>query len=106
MNSYGYGPGRYYSYGPVRRLTPVNTVIIAANVILFLIIEFIGSTHDTTLMIRFGASYWPLIAYDHQYWRLFTSAFLHFGLEHLFSNMLVWHLLGIIWKEPWERLSI
>ena len=94
MNSYGYGPGRYYSYGPVRRLTPVNTVIIAANVILFLIIELIGSTHDTTLMIRFGASYWPLIAYDHQYWRLFTSAFLHFGLEHLFSNMLVLAFIG------------
>ena len=80
MNSYGYGPGRYYSYGPVRRLTPVNTVIIAANVILFLIIELIGSTHDTTLMIRFSNIYSAIC--------------------------LFWHLLGIIWKEPWERLSI
>ncbi len=92
MNRYSTGP--YYRYRPAYRVTPVNTAIIVINVALFLIIELVGSTLDTQLMIRFGASYWPLVLYDHQYWRLFTSAFLHFGLEHLFSNMLVLAFIG------------
>ncbi len=94
MNVYRYGgPGRY-GYNPVKRMSPVNTAIIAVNVIVFIIIELIGSTTDTGLMIRWGASYWPLIQYGHEYWRLLTSAFLHFGLEHLFSNMIILAFIG------------
>lgn len=94
MYVYRYRPDHYSGYGPVKKISPVNTVFIAINVIVFLIIEFVGSTNDTELMIKFGASYWPLIKYDHEYYRLFTSAFLHFGFEHLFSNMLVLAFIG------------
>ena len=91
---YGGGYGGYRSYRPAGRMSPVNTIIIAVNVIIFFIIEIIGSTNDTGLMIQWGASYWPLIVYKHEYYRLFTSAFLHFGFEHLISNMIVLAFIG------------
>lgn len=74
--------------------TLVNTVLIVINITLFIVIEILGSTEDVELMIRWGASYWPLIYYEHQYYRLLTSAFLHFGLEHLLSNMLILFFIG------------
>ncbi len=94
MYVYRFQRGPYPGYSPVKRMSPVNTVIIAVNIIVFLIIEWIGSTNDTELMIKFGASYWPLVKYNHEYYRLFTSAFLHFGWEHLISNMVVLAFIG------------
>ena len=94
MNVYVRGPGGYNYRRAVKKFSLINTIIIAVNVIVFIAIEVIGSTYDTGLMLACGASYWPLILYKHQYYRLLTSAFLHFGLEHLFSNMLVLGFIG------------
>ena len=38
-------------------------------------------------LLGWGANYGPYVILDHQYWRLFTSMFLHFGLFHLLMNM-------------------
>ena len=46
------------------------------------------------MMLRFGACYEPLIAEGHEYWRLFTACFMHFGMAHLVNNMLVLLALG------------
>lgn len=95
MYIYNPRPGRSYSYrSPVQKASLINSLIIAANVIVYIIISIIGSTYDTELMLEWGASYWPLIRYGHEYYRLFTSAFLHFGFSHLFGNMLVLAFIG------------
>ena len=41
-----------------------------------------------------GRPFVPLIVERGEYYRLFTSMFLHFGIEHLFNNMLVLIFLG------------
>lgn len=94
MYVYNQRPGGYSYRNPIKKASLINSLIIAANVIVFLVVEFVGSSLNTELMLYFGASYWPLIRYEHQYYRLFTSAFLHFGVEHLFSNMLVLAFIG------------
>lgn len=94
MYVYRYPRGNPYGYRPVGRVTLINSIIIAVNVVVFLIIEFLGSTNNTELMVEFGANYWPLIHYDHEYYRLLTSAFLHFGWDHLISNMVVLAFIG------------
>jgi rhomboid protease GluP len=38
-------------------------------------------------VLPWGADSGELVIIDHQYWRLFTSVFIHFGLIHIFMNM-------------------
>lgn len=72
----------------------VNGTIILINAAVFLYLEFSGSTMNPGFMIQKGAMYDPLILDYNQYYRLFTSIFMHFGVSHLLNNMLVLFVLG------------
>lgn len=76
-----------------KKIAYVNGVFIAANVIYFIYIEFAGSSSDTNFMVRSGAMYTPLILMG-EYYRLVTSMFMHFGIDHILNNMLVLFILG------------
>lgn len=78
----------------VRRISPVNTIIIAVNVIVFLWLRLIGDPKDAVFMYYHGANFWPDVFLEHEYYRLITCAFIHFGFEHLFNNMLVLAYIG------------
>ena len=71
----------------------MNLLMIGINVVIFIIMEFLGSTEDTGFMLQWGAACRPLIL-NGEWYRLFTSMFLHFGIEHLLNNMLVLFVLG------------
>ena len=71
----------------------LNFILIAANIIMFFVVEANGGSSDPDNMLRWGAAYAPLIQQGEDY-RLFTSMFLHFGFEHLFSNMLLLFFIG------------
>lgn len=68
--------------------------IIAINILLFLIVEITGSSENTEHMLSWGAMYWPFVSKHHQYYRLFTHMFLHFGVNHIFNNMFVLAFIG------------
>src|SRR5690625_5544622 len=57
-----------------------------------MIIEFLGSSQDIPHLIQFGAKYNPLIM-EHEWWRIFSSMFIHIGFIHLFINMLAIYYL-------------
>ena len=73
---------------------PVTACLMLANMIVFLITDFTGGTENTVHMIACGAGYGPLITDAGEWYRLFTSMFLHFGISHLANNMLVLFVLG------------
>ena len=77
-----------------RKRVPVNTGLIILNLLVFLGVEGTGSALDTNHMLRWGAMYAPDIFQQGEYYRLITSMFLHFGIEHLLNNMLVLFVLG------------
>ena len=60
----------------------------------FFAVEFSGSSEDTMHMLDCGAVYVPFILENGEYYRIFTSMFLHFGMEHLANNMLALFVLG------------
>lgn len=71
-----------------------TNIFVLANIIVFGVLEINGSTLDSEYMIISGAALAPLIVDYGQYFRLFTAMFLHFGIEHLFNNMLVLFFVG------------
>ena len=69
----------------IKNRRKVNLTMVAVNIIVFIILEILGNTDDPRFMLEHGASYAPLVL-EGEYWRLFTSMFLHFGFEHLAYN--------------------
>lgn len=81
-----------YEYG--RKRAWVTGLLIAVNIIYFLFLEFAGSSEDAIFMLRYGAMFAPFVLEEGQYYRLFTSVFMHFGINHIANNMLVLFVLG------------
>lgn len=73
----------------------ITVLLILANVILFLVTEINGNSGEADYIRRMGGMYPEDILVRKEYWRFFTSAFLHYGFEHLFSNMIVLGAAGI-----------
>ncbi len=71
--------------------------IIAANVVAFVITA--GYTTNGNNLLNKWVLYAPSVAISGQWYRLFTSGFVHFGVLHIFFNMLILYLVGQI-LEP------
>ncbi|WP_346910142.1 rhomboid family intramembrane serine protease [Faecalicatena orotica] len=71
-----------------------TTALIVINVGVFFILSLIGMTEDSMFMLDHGAMFVPYIVSGHEYYRLFTSLFLHFGISHLLNNMVMLGALG------------
>lgn len=71
-----------------------TTGLIVANAAVFLLLSFIGRTEDAAFMLEHGAMYEPYVMEGHEYYRIFTSMFLHFGINHLLNNMVMLGALG------------
>jgi membrane associated rhomboid family serine protease len=84
-----------------------TAALVAANVVVFLITgaqSRQGLSHPAAAPLHGLFTNWqlflPAVHNQHQYYRLITSAFLHFSLLHIGSNMLALIIIG----PPLERL--
>lgn len=68
------------------RKVRVTYLLIAINVLLFILLEWNGGSRNATVLVEFGARFTPLIR-EGQYWRLLTNIFLHAGYLHILFNM-------------------
>ena len=73
---------------------PCTILLAAVNVIVFLVLSFLGMTEDGEFMLKHGAMYVPYLIQRGEYYRLFSSMFLHFGYDHLVNNMIVLYFIG------------
>lgn len=78
--------------------------LAAVNVAVFLYLVFGGPTEDGAYMLEHGAMYVPRMLEYGEYYRLFSSMFLHFGFQHLFNNMVM--LLMVGWNLELEIGSV
>lgn len=76
------------------RVPPVTALLAAANLLVFLVLEAMGSTEDAYFMYLHGALYGPAVLEGSEYYRLFTAMFLHFGVSHLMNNLFMLVLIG------------
>lgn len=77
----------------------VTWVLIGANVAMFAVELAYGVDATKPLvadMVKLGADYGPLTLGEHEWWRVLSSMFLHFGVLHIFMNMLcLWQARGV-----------
>ena len=85
---------RYYSQVKDGNLNPYDRpldtpffsyVLLGIIFLIFLMMEIAGGSQNNEVLIRFGANFGPLIL-EGELWRMFTSMFLHIGLQHLVFN--------------------
>lgn len=81
-------------YRDWKKTAYINILLIAMNVLYFIFLEMTGSSENTIFMIRHGAMYEPLVTEQKEYYRLLTSMFMHFGINHIVNNMLILFILG------------
>ena len=72
----------------------MTIALIAINIVVCFLAESIsGSTMSTDVLIKWGGAD-VLRIRSGEYWRLFTSIFVHSGMRHLLNNMLLLYVLG------------
>ena len=77
-----------------KKISSVNIALIIINIILFLILDFFGFLISGDVLLEKGTVIPLLVTEGGEYYRLFTSIFLHFNIRHLLNNMLVLFVLG------------
>lgn len=80
--------------GTDKRTAPCTILLAAVNVIVFFYLTFQGMTEDGAFMLEHGAMYVPYVLGEGEYYRLFSSMFMHFGFEHLVNNMVMLLVIG------------
>lgn len=90
---------RYENWKGYIKYYPITTVLLAANVIMFMVLVFNGGSENLYTLLKFGAlaNIPPL---NEEVWRLFASMFLHSGFDHLFFNCFAL----LVFAPPLERL--
>jgi rhomboid protease GluP len=86
----------------------VTWILLAAILVVFAAETLAGGSTSLEVLVRMGAKVTPLIAAG-QYWRLFTSMFLHIGIMHLLFNGYALIVIGIELERlfgPWRFLSL
>lgn len=76
-------------------------VLIDLNIIIFILMSISGANifmPDSLSLLNWGANFRPMTL-SGDWWRLFTSCFLHIGILHLFMNMYALLFIGIL-LEP------
>ncbi|WP_194841324.1 rhomboid family intramembrane serine protease [Salinibacillus xinjiangensis] len=79
-----------FTYGKPR----FTYFLLAVNIIMFYLLSTTpGGSTDTKNLINWGAKFNPYIL-EGEWWRIFSSMFLHIGGLHIFMNMIALYYLG------------
>ncbi|WP_458119359.1 rhomboid family intramembrane serine protease [Paenibacillus sp. Z6-24] len=89
---------RYENWKSFLRFYPLTTLIIIANVVVFILMTINGGSRNTVTLVEYGALT-NIEAYD-QWWRTLTAMFVHIGFDHLLFNSFAL----IVFAPPLERL--
>jgi membrane associated rhomboid family serine protease/Flp pilus assembly protein TadD len=107
-NAITQGPRAPSGFGTfIQTLPLVTRAIIAVNVLVYVAMGLSGvSWMDPSVVqaIRWGADFGPLTL-SGQWWRLFTSMFVHFGFFHIALNMWCLRNLAVALEPMMGRLA-
>lgn len=89
--------GQFGGLRPTGGVPVVTYTLIAINLLAF-VLQMASPDLERQLVL------WSPAVADGQWWRLLTSAFLHYGLMHIAFNMLVLYVMGPQLEQTFGRL--
>ncbi|MFC7680839.1 rhomboid family intramembrane serine protease [Paenibacillus sp. GCM10028914] len=90
---------RYENWKSYLRYYPVTSLLLIANIVMFLILTFNGGSTNRLTLLEYGAvtNLEPLVS---EWWRYIAAIFLHNGFDHLFFNSFAL----LVFAPPLERI--
>lgn len=82
----------------------ITIILIIVNAVLYLGVELFGGTNNTMFLLEHGALYGPYVLERGEYYRLFTSMFLHFDFYHFMNNMVMLGAFGMYVEPEYGKL--
>ena len=83
---------RMENYGQRQQKAWITMTLIVLNILYFVYLEAVGSSEDVLFMLEHGAMFGPLVLDGHEYYRLLTAVFMHFGINHIVNNLSLIHI--------------
>ena len=80
------------------RHTPVTGLLLLAIAAVFVVEIWKGGATNTQVLLALGANYPPAVLGQGEWWRLFTSMFLHGGFAHVLLNGWALYQLGALFE--------
>ena len=84
------------SLSAIKESSGIVLIFIAINVALMFLMEWAGGSTNVEVLEAFGALAPNAIFHNQEYYRIFSSIFLHIGVLHLAFNCLALYILGPI----------
>jgi membrane associated rhomboid family serine protease len=81
--------------------------LIAANIVMFVYTHGIDGSVRNPKLLKYG-QVTSSVAHG-EWWRLITSGFIHFGVEHIAFNMLALYFIGLVLEPalgPWRFSAV
>ncbi len=75
-------------------ITPINVALAAVMAAVYVVLELLGDTQGGAFMCAHGAMHPYAVLLCGEWYRLLTSAFVHFGFSHLVNNLVLLICLG------------
>ena len=93
------------SIEPKYRIPFLTYLVIAANAVILGLMYLAGYPEDVWVPARFGAIFPQYILEDGEWFRLFTAMFVHFGMGHLFANLMGLMVFGTRVERYFGRIA-
>ena len=85
------------------QIAPATYTLTGINIAVYVLMVLTGvsplAPRSDQLMFHWGANVGAFVLFDHQWWRLVTSTFVHSGIIHIATNMWCLYNLGLL-GEP------
>lgn len=81
----------------------ITTILVVVNAVVFLITDLVFF-HEQNRIVYYMALNTELVLNKGEFWRLFTSMFYHFDIEHVMFNMLMLYFVGVIIEPFFGRI--
>lgn len=87
----------------LRRILLITSILIGLNVVIYIILNMFLLQNGIDVISNFDNS-WMTVIENGEYYRVFTSMFLHADLNHLLNNMFVLFIIGKRYEDSEGKL--